>query len=281
MNCGTRLVRSSRVLQRCFCAYQERLAVCSSRKRFCDRGVMAHSRLQLGILVPVNDVGAESDPSQPINLFEGFNTVGRSDLAAASKQVSRKHISIHASNGMFQVTVEGQNPVVLKKGTERQELKHQEKASICAGDVLELLPGKHAFQLTMPSSKNAEAMVNVEQPKVLTKRKRQELKDESLARALQAIENEDAQVSCAGQASTKSKADIPSNPVLSSESSYKLHDLTHGQCPRTFQLLKVKGLPSGANSTCLSIQDVIEFFFLRGRSLQMIINAEDRMLERL
>ncbi|KAI5066303.1 hypothetical protein GOP47_0018927 [Adiantum capillus-veneris] len=215
------------------------------------------SMLQHGVLVPINDASSESYPCQPINLYEGFNTVGRSDLAAASKQVSRKHISIHASSGMFQVTVEGQNPIVLKKGTERHELKHQEKASIFAGDIVELLPGKHAFQLTVSSSNNDEAMVNAEEQKVLVKRKRQELEDESLARALQAIEDEGAQVSCVRRESI-SKAVNSSNPALSSEISYKRHKFTHGHYPRTFQLLKVKGLPSWANSTCLSIQDVIE-----------------------
>lgn len=80
---------------------------------------------------------------------------------------------------------EGQNPVVLKRGTERHELKHQEKASIRVGDVLEFLPGKHAFKLMEGSNQNTQTKVEAEQQQLLVKRKRQELDDESLARALQ------------------------------------------------------------------------------------------------
>eukprot|EP00250_Pteridium_aquilinum_P016998 c23402_g1_i3 orf=440-2491(-) len=226
---------------------------------------MAHSRMQVGVLVPLKDSDVEGDLAQAINLFEGFNSIGRSDLVVASKQLSRKHISIHASDGMFQVTVEGQNPIVLKRGTERHELRHQEKASICAGDVLELLPGKHAFKLIADSSINTEATIAAEQKQLLVKRKRQELEDETLARALQVIEDESAQKLYAKRV-PETKVDhldnavrqTASNPASCSESSGSFQGLTQGNCPRTFQLLRVRGLPSWANSGCVGIQDVIE-----------------------
>ncbi|KAH7436531.1 hypothetical protein KP509_05G024500 [Ceratopteris richardii] len=154
------------------------------------------------------------------------------------------------------VEVEGQNPIIVKKGTHRHELKRSEKISMCAGDIVELLPGKLAFQLRDISCGEKVVLNTTEEKKMLAKRKRQELEDEALAKALQAIEDEHGQTSHAVHASGVKLDD--SGTSSSSKSDCKQLKFTHGQCPRIFQLLKVKGLPRWANTGCLDIQDVIE-----------------------
>ena len=63
-------------------------------------------QLQLGLLVPLEEIDGLGTSGRNITLFEGYNSIGRNDLAITSKHVSRKHISIHASNdGTFRVTV--------------------------------------------------------------------------------------------------------------------------------------------------------------------------------
>ncbi|KAH7428257.1 hypothetical protein KP509_10G083500 [Ceratopteris richardii] len=151
---------------------------------------------------------------------------------------------------------EGQNPIIVKKGTLRHELKCAGKISICAGDIVELLPRKLAFQLRDISCGEKMVLNTPEEKELLAKRKRQELEDEALAKASQAIEDEHGQTSYAAHASGVKLDD--SGTSLCSKRDCKQLKFTHGQCPRIFQLLKVKGLPRWANAGCLDIQDVIE-----------------------
>ena len=80
---------------------------------------------------------------------------------------------------------EGQNPIVLRTENARQEIKPQEKRVVHIGDVLELLPGKYPFKLTGYSGKSGASVMSSEENGLSLKRKRQELMDETLARALQ------------------------------------------------------------------------------------------------
>jgi hypothetical protein len=83
---------------------------------------------------------------------------------------------------------EGQNPIVLRTQSERQEIKPQEKRVVHIGDVLEILPGKYPFKLTGYSGKNLVSGMSSEENGFFLKRKRQELADETLARALQVLQ---------------------------------------------------------------------------------------------
>ena len=80
---------------------------------------------------------------------------------------------------------EGQNPIVLRTESARQEIKPQEKRVVHIGDVLEFLPGKYPFKLTEYSGKSWASVMSSEENGLSLKRKRQELMDETLARALQ------------------------------------------------------------------------------------------------
>lgn len=226
---------------------------------------MAHSRLQLGVLVPVKDATAADLATQTIALYEGFNTIGRSDLPLSSTQVSRKHISIHAtSDGSFQIIVEGQNPVVVGMGTERRVLTSQSKAVLHVGDTIELLPGKHAFKLTGVSYKTSDAGRSAEGERLLVKRKRQEMEDEALARALQASEGGIAWDACNGSPEFKEDIDgnsergIPRKLGVEANRNSDFGAWSKGYDARAFQLLRVQGLPNWANAGCLSVRDVIK-----------------------
>ncbi|KAH8956501.1 hypothetical protein BDL97_07G041900 [Sphagnum fallax] len=88
----------------------------------------------------------------PIHIHKGENYIGRMDLKNSSKQVSRKHVSITASSqGNLQVFVAGQNPVVVRSGSERRKLLPQMSSALHVGDVIEFLPGKLAYRLTSDS----------------------------------------------------------------------------------------------------------------------------------
>ena len=80
---------------------------------------------------------------------------------------------------------EGQNPIVLRTENAKQEIRPQEKRVVHIGDVLEILPGKYPFKLTGYSGKNLMSGMSSEENGLSLKRKRQELADETLARALQ------------------------------------------------------------------------------------------------
>lgn len=86
----------------------------------------------------------------------------------------------------------------------------------------------------------------------------------------QAIEDESAQKSFVSHVSevkdnclNNAERQPEINHASFLESSDSFRGCTRGCCPRTFQLLRVKELPSWANSGCVGIQDVIEvtFFF--------------------
>lgn len=62
---------------------------------------------QLGFLHALEIDGSTSKSKVvPVPLFEGINSIGRDDLVSASKQVSRKHVSLKASpDGSFELSV--------------------------------------------------------------------------------------------------------------------------------------------------------------------------------
>ena len=70
----------------------------SSLSFFCTEMKRYH-QVQLGLLLALEDDGSTpKGAATPISIFEGRNVVGRDDLVLASKQVSRRHVAITASN---------------------------------------------------------------------------------------------------------------------------------------------------------------------------------------
>lgn len=117
---------------------------------------MSTSQRQLGFLQALEDDGSTLKSKVfPVPLFEGVNSIGRDDLVSASKQVSRKHVSLKASpDGSFGLSVDGQNPVVIKSGSGKRKLLPNAKASLASGDIIEFLPGKLPYKLILEATQD-------------------------------------------------------------------------------------------------------------------------------
>ncbi|KAF9588080.1 hypothetical protein IFM89_007321, partial [Coptis chinensis] len=209
---------------------------------------METSRVKIGYLVPLTN-NLEQDSSLPnLPIFQGLNILGRNDIHVADKRVSRKHVTLHGStDGSAHATVESSNPVVIRNGDERKKLCYQEKGNVVDGDVIELIPGYHFFKYKLENVKQkcsvefhesvlVEERVIVETQEVGLKRKRQIEDDEAYARTLQ-VET--------GLAFHKDSEEI------------RHFSVPKDKLPLTFQLLRVRGLPSWANTSSVSIGDVI------------------------
>ncbi|KAK9151884.1 hypothetical protein Syun_010193 [Stephania yunnanensis] len=228
---------------------------------------MADSRVKIGFLVALNDgnlVEEESAPKLPI--FEGGNVLGRSEFCVSDKRVSRKHVSLDAmEDGAATVIVEGSNPIVIRSRDQRKKLCSGESIRVEDGDVVELIPGHHYFKYvkladddenkSSPGTRKRSSIKGraAEDDEELIKKKRQVADDEAFARKLQDefITNSHAQKSA----------------LLSESSNHHQSTMEKAIChfsvskdkqPFTFRLMRVKGLPAWANSSSVTISDVIQ-----------------------
>ncbi|XP_077243518.1 tyrosyl-DNA phosphodiesterase-like protein isoform X2 [Tasmannia lanceolata] len=230
---------------------------------------MDESRLKIGVFTPIKNNEEEDASVSNIPIFEGVNVVGRNDLPVSDKRVSRKHISLNAMlDGSVELVVEGPNPVVIKSGHQRRKLSSGDKATIGHGDILELIPGSFLFKYTTLAceqhSSSSQADVLTERNKLseeelsTLKRKRQVLEDEAFARILQDEEanNSDSLVSVQyGEFSSQSEvAVVPRNNFESAGH----FNVPRENLPSTFRLLRVQRIPAWANSSSVSIGDVIQ-----------------------
>ncbi|KAI3863098.1 hypothetical protein MKW98_015556 [Papaver atlanticum] len=234
---------------------------------------MTGSRVTIGYLVPVKTNLDEEDESIPkLEIFEGINSIGRDDISVSDKRVSRKHISLNASlDGSLEVTVEGGNPIAIKFGDGRKKLVSKESAILVHGDIVELIPGHHFFKyvksavdegtLSLGTNKRFD-MKPGEDENINLKRKRQIDEDEALARTLQDEMMRD--VSAPKRNMVTGSSSYPPNQGQTSFDSHdgsgtiRQFDVAKSKLPLGFRLLRVKGLPSWANSSTVSIQDVIQ-----------------------
>ncbi|EOA23023.1 hypothetical protein CARUB_v10003786mg [Capsella rubella] len=181
---------------------------------------MAHS--QVAYLIPLKADLKEDESSPRITLSEGPNIIGRGNVSIADKRLSRKHITIIVStSGSVSLSVEGTNPVVIRSSGdgERKKLKPCEKVLVSNDDLIELIPGHHFFKLVLLST---ESRGSHETP---AKKAR---KGEA-----QGVNDDDVEAI---------RRFVPPDEKL----------------PSTFRLLSVNGLPDWANTSCVSINDVIE-----------------------
>lgn len=272
---------------------------------------MSTSQRQLGFLHALEIDGSTSKSKVvPVPLFEGINSIGRDDLVSASKQVSRKHVSLKASpDGSFELSVDGQNPVVIKSGSKKSKLLPNTKASVASGDIIEFLPGKLPYKLiiepakdelvlqsslevqngrstkvdlcqqsdtrssepllqehaTLATTKKREwetIVMDSDEDEQVTKKQKQLLDDEALARALQDEEERAARASkgenvslASGQHVGASSSSGIANKV---EESFGIEYEAGCRSSSTFRLMQVKGLPQWANKGCVTIRGVIQ-----------------------
>ncbi|CAI9259257.1 unnamed protein product [Lactuca saligna] len=213
---------------------------------------METSSKKVGVLVPLN-ANLEEDTSNSIprvEISKGINLLGRDVIPITDKRLSRKHVSVIVSaDDSAEVLVEGTNPVVIRSQDQRKKLLSGQKLTIRDGDIIELIPGHYLFKYkalddvrkkSSPNKQKRPLTEGVQDEPLTQKRLRQVSEDEALARRLQTELNEDTQ-------DTKNSAEAIRNFKPSED-----------KIPQTFRLMKVKGLQPWANTSSVSIADVIQ-----------------------
>lgn len=136
---------------------------------------------------------------------------------------------------------------------QRKKICPNDKVLIKDGDIVELIPGTHLFKYTAIGNDNSSQTPqkstssskrvrhNEVRESSVAKRNKQILEDETLARDLQQAEDERTLEG-------------------SSEKKEALRDfrVPEDRISDTFRLMRVQGLPSWANCTSVTIQDVIQ-----------------------
>ncbi|XP_038712095.1 tyrosyl-DNA phosphodiesterase 1 isoform X4 [Tripterygium wilfordii] len=136
----------------------------------------------------------------------------------------------------------GINPVVVLSGNERKKLSSGENLLIRSGDIIELIPGHHFFKYVASlavGDKNAQkrAFSSTDQREELTPKKlRQRREDKAIS----------------------SRNSQQNNIAGNSEEAMRHFHVSCDKLPHTFRLLQVQGLPAWANTSCVSIEDVIQ-----------------------
>ncbi|XP_030533342.1 tyrosyl-DNA phosphodiesterase 1 isoform X1 [Rhodamnia argentea] len=202
---------------------------------------MAHSLI--GHLVPLSKTLVENTSSPKIPLSEGPNVIGRNTVSLPDKRLSRKHITLTASaDGSASLLVEGTNPVVVNAGNERMRVGSGEKVDICPGCVIELIPGHHFFVYEVlsgdPSGSSGVGKNNGVHA----------IEDRSRKRMRKDVEDQSFMWDSQSQASG-GHSDV--------EGIRNFH-VPEELLPCTFRLLRVQGLPAWANTSCVSIEDVVK-----------------------
>ncbi|CAN8299931.1 unnamed protein product [Cochlearia groenlandica] len=180
-------------------------------------------------LIPLKSDLKEDESSPRISLSQGPNTIGRGNVSIADKRLSRKLITINAStSGSALLSVEGANPVVVRSSSDgvRKKVNPREEVSLANDDLIELIPGHHFFKLVLLPCDN----INGENLKGSHERATKKARK---GETQQGVDDGDVE-------------------------SIRRFCPTSEKLPSTFRLLNVDGLPDWANTSCVSINDVIE-----------------------
>ncbi|KAL2655301.1 hypothetical protein AAZV13_04G059400 [Glycine max] len=201
---------------------------------------------QVGYLVPLNRNFKEEASVPKFAVSDGINVIGRNNIPVPDKRLSRKHLTLTASpNGSASLLVEGTNPIVVNSGNKRRKLNPKEEATICNGDIIELIPGHHLFkyQVLGGDGKSSTCRNNEAQSSFKNKASGRSSQDKVETSSQKQGRNADARKSSGEDNSVEAIRNfhVPSD-----------------QIPSTFRLLHVQGLPPWANTSCVSIGDVIQ-----------------------
>ncbi|KAL2349519.1 hypothetical protein Fmac_003519 [Flemingia macrophylla] len=195
---------------------------------------------EVASLVPLNKNLEEESSVPKLSVSDGANVIGRNNIHISDKRLSRKHLTLTPSpNGTAILLVEGTNPVVVNSGNKRRKLNPKEEATICNGDVIELVPGHHLFKYKVLNASDASARNNQAQSSFTNK-----------------ASPKDGVETCSQKQARKYVHSQSSED--SSVEAIRIFRVTNDQIPSTFRLLRVQGLPSWANTSCVSIGDVIQ-----------------------
>ncbi|KAG8634391.1 tyrosyl-DNA phosphodiesterase 1 isoform X2 [Manihot esculenta] len=208
---------------------------------------------QIGYLVPLK-LTLEEDTSIPkLPLSKGSNTIGRSHVSIVDKRLSRNHLTLTASvDGSATISIVGTNPVVVKSGDQRRKLSPGEQVSITSGDIIELIPGHHFFKYVASSLSNScSNSSSPNTPKRGCNDGREIVKSDQPCRKKMRGAPED-------KAKAVNKLEAEDGGPVNCEESIRNFRVPNDKLPLTFRLLKVQGLPAWANTSCVSINDVIQ-----------------------
>ncbi|KAK9714913.1 hypothetical protein RND81_06G130300 [Saponaria officinalis] len=216
---------------------------------------------QVGVLIPLNKKSLIEEKSLPkLPIFDGDNVIGRNIVQVVDKRLSRKHIILSASSsstdGSADLFVEGMNPVVITSGSHRKILNSREKATIKVGDVLELIPGSYHFKYqAFMEGKNSDMLSKGSGDDNGKKRVREESNS-----GTSGLHKSDRKVKEATSAVKKSAHDESEERIVSNNREEALRDfhVPDDKVPLTFRLMKVRTLPGWANTSCVSIDDVVK-----------------------
>ncbi|CAJ1925113.1 unnamed protein product [Sphenostylis stenocarpa] len=193
----------------------------------------------------------EEEGSVPkLAISDGTNVIGRDNIPVPDKRLSRKHLTLTASrDGSANLLVEGTNPIVVNSGNKRRKVNPKEEATICNGDVIELIPGHHLFkyQVLGGDRKSSSGRNNEAQSSFRNKPSGRTSRDKVETCSQKQVRNAD----------TRKSVDSQSSEDSSVEAIRNFH-VPNDQIPSTFRLLRVQGLPPWANISCVSIGDVIQ-----------------------
>ncbi|XP_027361212.1 tyrosyl-DNA phosphodiesterase 1 isoform X4 [Abrus precatorius] len=202
---------------------------------------------QVGYLVPLNQNFEEEASVPKLLISDGTNVIGRCNIPVSDKRLSRKHLTLTAAaDGSANLLVEGTNPVVVNSGNKRRKLNSQEEGTISDGDIIELIPGQHIFkyQVLNGEKRSSSGRNNEAQPSFRDKASGRLSQDK-----IEACSKKQGRNAAAG--SSRSSKD-------SSVEAIRNFHVPNDQIPSTFRLLRVQGLPTWANTSCVSIGDVIQ-----------------------
>ncbi|XP_050367388.1 tyrosyl-DNA phosphodiesterase 1 [Argentina anserina] len=203
--------------------------------------------LLVGHLVPLSHHVQEDASIPKIPLSRGRNSIGRNSAPSLTdKCLSRNHLSLTAAadDASADLVVEGSNPVVVTSGNDRRKLYHKESVTIRDGDVIELIPGKYLFQYRKFTRNSYKKCSNGEEKAEESNRKR-------------LLESECGEN---GSNSKRFKGEVEGegDDGGSREEAMRHFRVPNDKLAQTFRLLNVQGLPLWANTSCVSIKDVIQ-----------------------
>ncbi|XP_057962472.1 tyrosyl-DNA phosphodiesterase 1 isoform X6 [Malania oleifera] len=218
---------------------------------------------QIGFLVPLNH-NLEQDQSIPkLPVSQGPNPIGRINVVHSDKRLSRKHLTLVASlDGSADVVVEGTNPVVVNSRGQRKKLYAGVKAKIGHGDIIELIPGLHFYKYvtfagddTNKGSSNEGERLSEAQG---FRQKRMRLSEDKAPGSHLKAELENKSLVQERSMLIKNSGYCHSNRDNSSEA-IRHFNVSDDILPLTFRLLRVQGLPAWANTSSVSIGDVVQW----------------------
>ncbi|XP_054776281.1 tyrosyl-DNA phosphodiesterase 1 isoform X2 [Prosopis cineraria] len=217
---------------------------------------------QVGYLVPLKQ-NLEEDTSVPkLPVTDGSNIIGRNNIPVSDKRLSRKHLTLTASaDGSANLVVEGTNPIIVNSGNKRKKLNSQDKVTIATGDIIELIPGHHLYKYEVLGGEKKVSSVNTGKRYSSCGRTGNEVSSgnegsgrnsETLQKRVETFDQERGRNVVTHKSSSSQSIEDTNAEAI------RHFYIPNYELPSTFRLLNVKGLPQWANTSCVSINDVIQ-----------------------